>query len=465
MPTRIVECVPNFSEGRDPAKVDEIAAAIGRGPDIAILGKTMDVDHNRSVITFAGSPEAVAEAALRAVAKSSELIDLNHHVGVHPRIGATDVLPFVPVEGVTMADCVALAIDVAQQIWRRLEIPVYLYEEAARRPERKRLENIRRGQFEGLRSLVRTDPDRRADIGGPELHPTAGAVVVGARQFLIAYNINLESEDVSVAKAIAKKIRTSSGGFPNVKALGLPLTARGQTQVSMNLTDFRTTPVHVVYDAVSREAEALGVNIAESELIGLIPKAALETTAQKYLRLENFSPDMVLETRLAELLPHSVDDVLEELSDPARSAGGGSAAALAGALSAALGMLTGRLMKVNPEPFAQHRMFFRAASDRDAEAFAGLMHTTDAALEALVEATIVPLEIAERAAVLHEELRQLVADCPPAYGSDLATAIGLANAAKIGAISTVELNLARVPEESHIAAMKHAMKERLETLR
>ena len=266
MPRRIVECVPNFSEGRDSAKVDAIAAAIGRGPGIAILGKTMDVDHNRSVITFAGSPEAVAEAALRAVAKSAELIDLNHHSGVHPRIGAADVLPFVPVEGVTMADCVATRLSP----WRKNSgdgsaFLSYLYEEAARRPERRRLENIRRGQFEELRSLVGIDPDRRPDIGGPELHPTAGAVVVGARQFLIAYNINLETEDLSVAKQIARKIRTSSGGFPNVKALGLPLSTRGQTQVSMNLTDFRTTPVHIVYDAVSREAEGLGVKIAESE--------------------------------------------------------------------------------------------------------------------------------------------------------------------------------------------------------
>ena len=441
--------------------MDAIAEAIGRGPGIAILGKTMDVDHNRSVITFAGSPEAVAEAALRAVAKSAELIDLNHHSGVHPRIGAADVLPFVPVEGVTMADCVALAIAVAEELWRRLGIPSYLYEEAARRPERKRLENIRRGQFEELRSLVGIDPDRRPDIGGPELHPTAGAVVVGARQFLIAYNINLETEDLSVAKQIARKIRTSSGGFPNVKALGLLLSTRGQTQVSMNLTDFRTTPVHIVYDAVSREAEGLGVKIAESELIGLIPKAALEMTAQQYLRIENFSPDMVLENRLAELLPHSVDDVLDELSDPARSAGGGSAAALAGALAAALGVLTARLMKVSSESFAQHRVFFRAASDRDAEAFAALMQTQDASQESLIEATAVPLEIAERAAILHEELRQLARDCPSAYTSDLITAIGLANAAKIGAVSTVELNLPRISEESQIAAVK----QKLETIR
>src|SRR5687768_14413912 len=226
MRRRIVECVPNFSEGRDARIVEAIAAAIARGPGIAVLGKTMDPDHNRSVITFAGTPDAVSEAALRAVAKAAEMIDLRSHTGVHPRIGATDVLPFVPVEGVTLEECVALAVAVAEEIWLRFSIPVYLYESAARPPKRKRLEVIRQGQFEHLRQAAVHDPDRRPDIGGPELHATAGATVVGARPFLIAYNINLATEEVGIAQQIARSIRTSSGGFPNVKALGLSLRSR-----------------------------------------------------------------------------------------------------------------------------------------------------------------------------------------------------------------------------------------------
>jgi glutamate formiminotransferase len=441
---QIVECVPNFSEGQDPAIVDAIADSIARRPGLAILGRTMDADHNRSVITFAGSPAAVRDAAIHAVEKAAELIDLRRHTGVHPRIGATDVLPFVPVEGVSMEDCVDLAHTVGEEIWSQLGIPVYFYEKAARRPERERLENIRRGQFETVRELAATDPGRKPDIGGPELHLSAGATVVGARQFLIAYNINLETDEVSVATNIAKKIRTSSGGFPHVKALGVYLLSRKQSQVSMNLTDFRITPVHVVFDAVREQAESEGVRIAGSEIIGLIPKAALEMAAEHYWKCENFSPDLVLENRLSELLPYSIDDVLDEISDPGRAAGGGSAAALAGAMASALGVLTSRLMKIDPLPFVSHREFFRAASEGDAQAFADLMHSPHPTTEALVEATETPLRIAERAHGLHEDLQRIALACPARFISDLTTAIGLALSAKSGAIATVEVNLARL---------------------
>jgi glutamate formiminotransferase len=461
MRRRIVECVPNFSEGRDVQKVDAIAAAIARGPGIAILGKTMDADHNRSVITFAGTPEAVAEAALRAVTKAAELIDLNTHVGVHPRIGATDVLPFVPVEGITLEECAALAVSVAEEIWRRLFIPVYLYEAAARRPERKRLEVIRRGQFEELRDAAIADVDRAPDIGGPALHPTCGATVVGARPFLIAYNINLATEDVRVAQRIARSIRASSRGFPEVKALGLQLASRGQTQVSMNLTDYRCTPVHVVFEEVRRQAAEEGAPIAGSEIIGLIPKAALEMAAAYFLRCENFNPDMVVENRLAEELPFTVDDMLDEISDPARGAGGGSAAALAGGIAAALGVLTCRLMKTDAEAFAAHRHFFRAAADRDAHAFASLMRTSTPSEDAVVEATETPLSIAECASVLSADLRRLIEDCPQRYVSDVFTAVGLASSAKAGAISTVELNLPRISD----AATRESMDNRLQAIK
>ena len=461
MRRRIVECVPNFSEGRDARIVDAIEAAIARGPGIAVLGKTMDADHNRSVITFAGSPEAVVEAALRGVAKAAELIDLNTHEGVHPRIGATDVFPFVPVEGVTLTECAALAVSTAEEIWRRLSIPIYLYEAAARRPERKRLEVIRRGQFEELRHAAAVDPERRPDIGGPELHPTAGATVVGARSFLIAYNINLATEDGAVAQRIARSIRASSGGFPHVKALGLVLASRKQTQVSMNLTDFRETPVHVVFEEVRRQAAEAGVEIAGSEIIGLIPKAAIEMAADYFLRCENFRPDMVVENRLAEELPYTIDDALDEISDPARGAGGGSAAALAGGIAAALGVLSCRLMKRDPDVFLQHRRFFRHAADRDAHAFAALMRTSTPAEEAVLEATEAPLSIAERAAALFGDLRELTGQCPQRYVSDVFTAVGLAFSAKLGAASTVELNLPRIDDP----AIRESMDKRLQAIK
>lgn len=290
----IVECVPNFSEGRDPAIVDSIANAIASIPRVAVLHRTMDADHNRSVITFAGSPDRIVEAAVRGVEKAVALIDLRRHHGVHPRIGAADVVPFVPVRGISLAACARLAEAAGEEIWRRLRVPVYLYEAAARREDRKRLENIRRE--------AATNPERTPDIGGPQFHPTAGAVAVGARKFLIAWNVNLATADVNVAKAIARKIRASSGGFPHVKALGLILVSRNQAQVSMNLTDFEVTPMRVVFDEIHREAEACGTRVAASELIGLIPQAALESASAAYLQIEGFEPGMILENRLALLL-------------------------------------------------------------------------------------------------------------------------------------------------------------------
>jgi glutamate formiminotransferase len=294
----IVECVPNFSEGRDAAKVDAIAAAIRSAPGVTVLDRQMDADHNRSVITFAAPAEMVAEAAVRGVEQAAALIDLNQHAGVHPRIGAADVVPFVPVEGVTLADCVRIAECAAAEVWRRARVPVYLYEAAARRPDRIRLENIRRGQFEGLREEVRTNPERRPDIGGPELHPTAGATVMGARKFLIAYNINLNTADVEIAKRIARAIRSSSGGLPCVKAMGVALASRNLAQVSMNLTDFEQTPMHRVFEAVRREADRYGVTIAGSEIIGLVPNQALAMAAEFYLQIENFHSGLILENRL-----------------------------------------------------------------------------------------------------------------------------------------------------------------------
>ncbi len=264
-----------------------------------MLDRTSDPDHNRTVITFAGSAEAVSEAALRVAAKAAELIDLNSHRGVHPRLGALDVLPFVPLGGAKIGDCVAIAHRTGNRIWRELGIPVYFYQAAALRPDRVKLENVRRSQFEGLREAVLVDESKRPDVGGPGLHPTAGAVIVGARKILIAYNINLKTTNLEIAKSIAKRIRGSNGGFPAVKALGLPLLSRGIVQVSINLTDFEQTPLHVVCSEVCRLAAAHGIEVQAGELIGLVPRQAVENPAGCPVNFPRPDSQSVIENRIA----------------------------------------------------------------------------------------------------------------------------------------------------------------------
>lgn len=295
----IVECVPNFSEGRDPRVIDRIASAIDSVAGVGILHRTMDADHHRAVITFVGDREAIAEGALRAMGRAAELIDLNHHSGAHPRIGATDVVPFVPVSNVTLQECALIAQDVGQEAYRRFGIPVYLYGAAALQPERARLENVRRRQFEGLRSELAGPTQRRPDFGGPGLHPTAGATAVGARKFLIAYNVNLATSDIRLCRHIARKIRSSSGGLPHVKAIGVGLKTRDQVQVSINLTDFEISSMQGVFQAVCREAERVGTRVSDSEIVGLVPRRALPPSFQSALQLKDFRPDMVFENRLA----------------------------------------------------------------------------------------------------------------------------------------------------------------------
>ncbi|MCC7175633.1 MAG: glutamate formimidoyltransferase [Bryobacterales bacterium] len=297
----LIECVPNFSEGRDRGIVEKIVSAISSAPGAVLLAWEHDEDHNRAVVTFAGPPDAVVEGAVRGVEQAVKLIDLRRHSGAHPRIGAADVAPFVPVRGVTLEECAAIARRAGGEIWRRLGVPVYFYEAAALHPGRRNLADVRRGGFEGLREAVRANPERRPDVGGPELHPTAGAVAVGARRFLIAYNINLASQDVRVARRIAGRIRESSGGFPHVKALGLELPSRKTVQVSMNLTNFEETPVERVFEAVEDEARRNGTAAASSEIIGLIPRRAFELAPEFYRRAANFTPQTILENRLAAL--------------------------------------------------------------------------------------------------------------------------------------------------------------------
>jgi glutamate formiminotransferase len=296
----VIECVPNFSEGCDHNKVRAIVDAM-RVDGVSLLDWSLDSDHNRSVVTIAGPPAAVVEAAVRAAGKAAALIDLTAQHGVHPRIGATDVIPFVPVSGISLAQCAILARQAGLEIWSRHSIPVYFYEAAASRPDRALLEQVRQGQFEGLRELVLRDAARRPDLGGPELHPTAGASAVGARKFLIAYNLYLDRPDVTAARAMAKTLRASSGGLDGVKAMGV--LVRGRAQVSLNITDFRVTPVGQVFDALNRMAGKHGTKVVDAELIGLLPEDAFERDSEWVRLIKGFNPEeRILERRLKQPL-------------------------------------------------------------------------------------------------------------------------------------------------------------------
>jgi glutamate formiminotransferase len=294
----LVECVPNFSEGRKVEIIERIARTIESVNGAVVLGRHMDPDHNRSVITFVAEPDVIVEAAMSAVATAAELIDLRTHAGQHPRIGATDVLPFIPVSGVTMDQCVAIAHEAGRRIWQELAIPVYFYERAALRPSRVRLENVRGRGFEWLREEVQTNPDRAPDVGEPRLHESAGAIVVGARPFLIAFNVNLRTNNLAVARRIARAVRERDGGLPFVKALGFELESRGVVQVSMNLTDYEQTTIARAFEAVRQQANSLGVEILSTEIVGLVPRSALDRTAAYFSLLENFGETLVLENLL-----------------------------------------------------------------------------------------------------------------------------------------------------------------------
>jgi glutamate formiminotransferase len=470
MPSTLVECVPNFSEGRDAAKVDAIVEAM-KIPGVHLLDREMDADHNRCVITLVGDREAIQEAAIRGVGRAAELIDLTQHQGAHPRMGAADVVPFIPIDGVTLADCVAMAKHVGAEIQKRFAIPVYLYEAAATRPERQNLETIRRGQFEGIRDEIATNPARLPDFGEPRVHPTAGATAVGARKPLIAYNIFLNTADVEIAKKIAKAVRFSSGGLRFVKGAGF--LVRGMAQVSMNLTDFEQTPIHRVFEFVKREAARYGVTPVSSEIVGLIPKLALEQAAEWFLQIENFDSSLILENRLGAVmggktavggLRAGIEPFIEQLAAPTATPGGGSAAAASGAMGAALAAMVASMSR-GKEAYLQYetqltqaiarlaplREELKAAIDADAESYNAVMKAYKAAREsadggklinaALEKATRVPLGVAERAVEVAQIAASLKSISNPNMGSDLTTALALANAALEGALANVRINL------------------------
>ncbi len=296
---KLVECVPNFSEGRRPEVIEAITAEVKAVPGVKLLDVNPDPSHNRVVVTFVGEPEAVKLAAFRACSKATELIDMEKHEGEHPRIGATDVIPFIPVKDVTMEECVALAQSLGEEIADKLGIPIYLYEDAAKIPTRRALPDIRKGQYEGLKQEI-SKPERHPDFGAPKMHPTAGATVVGARQFLVAFNINLSTSDVQIAKKIASTIREAKGGYKYCRAMGVMIEERNLAQVTINMINYTGTPLHRVFETVKSEAARYGVNVVGSEIIGLTPLQALLDAADFYLRLEGFDRKQVLEENIYE---------------------------------------------------------------------------------------------------------------------------------------------------------------------
>jgi glutamate formiminotransferase len=476
----IVECVPNFSEGRDKARVDAIIEAM-KMDGVYLLDREMDADHHRCVITLVGDPVHVAEAAIRGVGKAAELIDLTTHSGAHPRLGAADVIPFIPIEGVTLEDCVAMARRAGEEIWKRYKVPVYLYEAAAQRPECQNLENVRRGQFEGIREEVKTNPGRKPDFGNAELHPTAGATIVGARKFLVAYNVYLNTPDVEIAKKVAKAIRFSNGGLRYVKGMGVPV--RGLAQVSMNLTDTDQTPIARVFEYVKREAARYGVMPQSSEIVGLIPKKALEDAAEWFLQIENFDSSLILENRLAAVMSGKmvvggiragVEPFVEQLAAPTAAPGGGCASAASGAMAAALGgMVAGmsrgkkaylqyeRELSDSLARLAELREQFKVSIDADAESFNEVMVAfkkaknhpeAQAEVEAATKkATLVPLVVAERAREVRQIVESLRPITNPKMASDLTVAVAQANAAIQGALANVEINLGDIRDEVFLA--------------
>jgi glutamate formiminotransferase/formiminotetrahydrofolate cyclodeaminase len=482
--TRIVECVPNFSEGRSPETLAALRDAIASVPGARLLDVQSDAAHNRSVFTLIGPPEAVSDAAFRAMRVAAERIDLNQHHGEHPRMGATDVVPFVPVEGVSMDDCVALARALGERVGRELGIPVFLYGRAAARPDRASLPAIRKGEFEGLRDRIGRDPDRTPDFGPNRIHPTAGCTAIGARPFLVAYNIYLDTPDVSVAEAIAKEIRASSGGLPAVQARGFQVD--GRAQVSMNLLDIDVTPPAVVFAAVSEKAAARGLGVWKSEIVGLIPERAVWGAAQTALKLDAPLEGHLLERKIREAMGPTLDGWLDDLASAAPTPGGGSAAALAGALAAALVAMVGRLTTSRKAYAAVAREFaeitsiadrlraqFRELVDRDARAYATVMeayklpkHTddekhrrTEAIDRALLDAARVPLETARAAAQLLLLARRAAEAGNKNAVCDAGVAALLAEGALRGAVYNVEINVRSLSNRDAGLSLSRAARE------
>jgi len=484
---KLIECVPNFSEGRRPDLVDAIRAAIAAVESVHILDVSSDASHNRSVITFVASVDHAVDAAFAGIAKARELIDLTTHQGEHPRLGATDVVPFIPLEGATMDDCIALARRLGARVGDELEIPVYLYERAATRPDRENLADVRRGEFEGLRGEIGTNAARDPDFGPKRVHPTAGATVVGARPFLVAYNVYLgPASNIGVAKDVAKAVRGSSGGLRYVKGLGLEVD--GQAQVSMNLVDLEKTPLYRAYDMVKMEAAAHGVAPTWSEIVGLVPERALFETAARHIQLRGFSPDVVLERKVRGVMSGgvSLSGFVSSVASSSPTPGGGSVAAHTGALAAALaqmvaGLTAGRkkyaavdaeMKKIGLEA-AELGNSLAALVDADARAYTAvsdayklpkepeeaLVRRTAAITDALLGASRVPLETARACAAVAELAATVATKGNTNAVSDAGVAALLADAACRGAAYNVRINVAALDDKSLGEALVAEAKE------
>lgn len=474
---RLVECVPNFSEGRRPDIVTKIRDAIAAVEGVAILDVSSDVSHNRTVLTFVAPIDKAVDAAFAGIRAARDTIDLTKHSGEHPRMGATDVVPFVPLEGTTMEDCIVLARTLGARVGRELKIPVFLYERAATRPDRENLADVRRGEFEGLRdAMAKTDGNRFPDFGPGSIHPTAGATAIGARPFLVAYNVYLgDKSNVQVAKDVAKAVRGSSGGLRYVKGLGLEVD--GQAQVSMNLVDTERTPLYRAFEMVKREAEVRGVSPTWSEIVGLVPERALFDTAARHVQLRNFSTDMVLEQRVRGAIQggQSLSGFVASVAAATPAPGGGSVAALAGSLAAALAQMVAGLT-IGKKKYAAVEAEMKDAAlkastlvttlgglvERDAQSYAAVMNAyklpnepedaakarTKAIDNALVGAAAVPLETA-RACAEVAELAALVGEKGNTNAvSDAGVGALLAEAACKGAVYNVRINVSSMTDKS-----------------
>ena len=486
MTQKIVECISNFSEGRRLSVIESIEKGIRDVPGTLLLDRHVDADHNRTVLTFAGPPDAVAESAYAAIAEAARLIDMDEHEGQHPRIGATDVVPFVPISGVSMEDCVELANALGKRVGEELGIPVYLYERAARRPERENLAKIRKGEYEALKISIETEEDRIPDFG-PRKLGKAGATVIGARPALIAFNVYLTTPDLDIAKQIARTVRHSSGGLPFVKALGMLVD--GIAQVSMNLTNYEETPIAQVVEAIRQEAESHGVGIRNTELVGLIPQAALVDAAQWYLQLDMFEPDQVLETRLYAVMSNQVADdspFLDALASAEPTPGGGSAAAYAGGMGAALVEMVARLtvgkkkyvvvedrMLAIAEEAADLRRSLSNAVDEDSAAFDAVIQAyrmpkeakenvrarEDAIEAATLHASEIPLRVAQMASKVLYLAAEVAETGNLNAASDAGAGGALAAASLHAAAMNVEINTNSLEDEKKSGSLLKEIEE------
>jgi glutamate formiminotransferase/formiminotetrahydrofolate cyclodeaminase len=488
---KLVECVPNFSEGRRPEVITAIRDAIAAVEGVSMLDVSSDASHNRSVVTFVAPVETAVEAAFAGIKSAAERIDLCSHTGEHPRIGATDVVPFIPLEGATMEDCITLARTLGERVGRELQIPVYLYERAATSPARENLADVRRGEFEGLREELGTNPARNPDFGPSRIHPTCGAIAIGARPFLVAYNVYLgPSSNLPIAKSVAKAVRGSSGGFRYVKGLGLEVD--GQAQVSMNLTDIEKTPLHHAFDFVKMKAEAQGAQVTWSEIVGLVPERALFDTAAAHLQLRDFTPAQVLERKVREVATggETVSGFIGAVASADPVPGGGSVAAHVGAVAAALAQMVTALT-IGKKKYAavdeeMKEMALRAVSvgnrlaglvKLDAEAYSKVSaaqklakeprdaaaHRANTITTALLEAARVPLETA-RACVEVAALAAVVAEKGNSNAvTDAGVAALLAEAACRSAVYNVRVNIAALDDKSKGAAMARDAEQLVKT--